>query len=210
VDQSAERAVAIRAGERTKGNAVSARVGGLPHGPGAPTRGERGQFALELALLAPLLLVLIFLTFEFGRVFGSWLVITNAAREGARYSITQQWCGPTNATTCSYTTTDSNIVTRVSATAEYLSPSGTQSCTPSGSGTNTPAAIGTCGSCPASKLCVGIYRYVDANSNKVIQVWSVYQVQTLTPIAGAVPFVGTVTYPSSLNVIGHTSMRSQR
>lgn len=173
-------------------------------------RGERGQFALELALLTPLLLVLVFLTFEFGRVFGSWLVITNAAREGARYAITQPWCGNTSTTpACS---SDSNIVNRIAGTAEFLSPSGTQSCTPSGGGLSTPATIGTCSSCPASTLCVGIWRYTDngGNGNRTIQVWAVYQVQTLTPIAGAVPFLGTVTYPKTLNVVGLTSMRSQQ
>jgi Flp pilus assembly protein TadG len=208
VDQRAERAVTVRVGEGALGEGHLGQIDGLPHRPGAPVRNERGQFALELALVAPLLLVLVFLTFEFGRVFGSWLVITNAAREGARYAITQQWCGNTfTASTCS---SDSNISARVAATAEFLSPSGTQSCTPSGSGTSSPAAIGTCSSCPASKLCVGLWRYTDSNGNKTIQVWAVYLVQTLTPIAGAVPFVGTVTYPSTLNVVGHTSMRSQQ
>jgi Flp pilus assembly protein TadG len=191
-----------------RGKAISAESVGLRHRPGVPVRDERGQFALELVLLTPLLLVLVFLTFEFGRVFGSWLVITNAAREGARYAITQQWCGNTFTTsTCS---SDSNISARVAATAEFLSPSGTQSCTPSGSSANTPATVGTCSSCPASTLCVGIWRYTDGGGNKTIQVWAVYQVQTLTPIAGAVPFIGTVTYPSALNVIGLTSMRSQQ
>jgi hypothetical protein len=57
---------------------------------------------------------------------------------------------------------------------------------------------------------VGLYRYVDASSNKIIQVWAVYQVQTLTPIAGAVPFFGNLTYPTAMYVIGHNNMRSQQ
>ena len=181
---------------------------GLLGGRGALMRDQRGQFALELALLTPLLLVLVFLTFEFGRVFGSWLIVTNAGREGARYAITQQWCGATF--TNSACSADTNIQSRIKSTVQFLAPSAVQSCTPSGGSATTPAAIGTCNTCPATKLCVGLWRYVDAGSNKIIQVWAVYQVQTLTPIAGAVPFLGNVTYPSAMYVTGHTSMRSQQ
>jgi len=45
---------------------------------------ERGQSAVEFALVLPVLLLFFFFLIEFGRVFGSWLLITNAAREGAR------------------------------------------------------------------------------------------------------------------------------
>ena len=173
-------------------------------------RNERGQFALELALLTPLLLVLVFLTFEFGRVFGSWLVITNATREGARYAITQQWCGATFGNGGVACASDTNIQARIKLTVQFLSPSAVQSCTPSGASASSAATIGTCNTCPATKLCIGIYRYVDVNSNKIIQIWAVYQVQTLTPIAGAVPFFGNVAYPTAMYVIGHNSMRSQQ
>ncbi|MEW6726174.1 TadE/TadG family type IV pilus assembly protein [Desulforudis sp. 1088] len=47
-------------------------------------RGEKGQSLVEFALILPLLLLLLFGTIEFGRVFSASLVITNAAREGAR------------------------------------------------------------------------------------------------------------------------------
>src|SRR5207247_5989663 len=46
----------------------------------AGPRAERGQSAVEFALVFPILLLLLFFVFEFGRVFGSWLLITNAAR----------------------------------------------------------------------------------------------------------------------------------
>lgn len=48
------------------------------------TRGERGQATVELALVLPVLLLILFGIMEFGRVFSAYLVITNAAREGAR------------------------------------------------------------------------------------------------------------------------------
>ncbi|MCL6634264.1 MAG: pilus assembly protein [Peptococcaceae bacterium] len=48
---------------------------------------RRGQALVELALVLPLLLVLAIGTMEFGRIFHSYLVITNATREGARVGV---------------------------------------------------------------------------------------------------------------------------
>lgn len=45
---------------------------------------ERGQATVELALVLPVLLLILFGIMEFGRVFSSYLILTNAAREGAR------------------------------------------------------------------------------------------------------------------------------
>ena len=47
--------------------------------------GSKGQSLVELALLMPFLLVLIIGALEFGRLFYTKIVITNAAREGAYY-----------------------------------------------------------------------------------------------------------------------------
>ena len=44
-----------------------------------------GQSLMEMALIIPILLVLIIGALEFGRLFFSKVVITNAAREGAYY-----------------------------------------------------------------------------------------------------------------------------
>jgi Flp pilus assembly protein TadG len=48
----------------------------------------QGQSLLEMALVLPLLLVLIISAIEFGRLFYTKVVITNAAREGAYYLTT--------------------------------------------------------------------------------------------------------------------------
>lgn len=45
---------------------------------------ESGQTLVELALVLPVLLILIFGVIEFGRIFHATHVITSAAREGAR------------------------------------------------------------------------------------------------------------------------------
>lgn len=51
-------------------------------------RRSRGQATIEMALLLPLLLVLVLGAVEFGRLFFTHIVITNAAREGAFYLAT--------------------------------------------------------------------------------------------------------------------------
>ncbi|HBV98145.1 MAG: hypothetical protein JL50_00440 [Peptococcaceae bacterium BICA1-7] len=50
-------------------------------------KNDRGQAMVELALVLPILLVLFMGVIEFGRVYHSYLVITNASREGARVAI---------------------------------------------------------------------------------------------------------------------------
>jgi len=46
---------------------------------------RRGQSAVELALVLPLLLLLLLGAVDLGRAFGVWMALSNAAREGARY-----------------------------------------------------------------------------------------------------------------------------
>lgn len=49
--------------------------------------GERGQALVEMALVMTVLLILILGAMEFGRIFNAYLVVTHAAREGARYGV---------------------------------------------------------------------------------------------------------------------------
>lgn len=46
---------------------------------------QTGQSIIEMALLLPVMLVLVVMALEFGRVFFTKIVITNAAREAAYY-----------------------------------------------------------------------------------------------------------------------------
>lgn len=57
---------------------------------------DAGQSLVEFAMILPLMLVLLFGLVDFGRAFYSWLVITNAAREGARVGAVQQPSGAIN------------------------------------------------------------------------------------------------------------------
>lgn len=45
---------------------------------------ENGQSLVELALILPIIVLLLFGTVEFGRVFYSYITVTSAVREGAR------------------------------------------------------------------------------------------------------------------------------
>lgn len=49
-------------------------------------REDRGQALVELALVSVLLLLLLLGVVDFGRAFNNYIIITNAAREGARYA----------------------------------------------------------------------------------------------------------------------------
>lgn len=48
------------------------------------TREEAGQSLVEFAMILPVFLLLLFALVDFGRGFYSWMIVTNAAREGAR------------------------------------------------------------------------------------------------------------------------------
>lgn len=48
---------------------------------------EKGQAMMELALVLPVLLLLLFGCVEFGSVFGAYLMVNNLARDGARYGV---------------------------------------------------------------------------------------------------------------------------
>ena len=48
------------------------------------TGSERGAAAVEMALLLPVLIALVFGIFEFGRAYNAQLELTSAVREGAR------------------------------------------------------------------------------------------------------------------------------
>ena len=49
---------------------------------------DRGQSLVEFAIVSIVLLLILFLIIEVGRVMWAWITVQNAAREGARYAIT--------------------------------------------------------------------------------------------------------------------------
>jgi len=49
------------------------------------SRRQSGATLIEFALILPILLFLLFGIFEFGRIFNTYLIVVNGAREGARH-----------------------------------------------------------------------------------------------------------------------------
>lgn len=50
-------------------------------------KNQKGQSIVELALVLPILLLLLFGIIEFGRVFNAYLIVTNASRDGVRQGV---------------------------------------------------------------------------------------------------------------------------
>lgn len=48
---------------------------------------RRGQALVEMAIILPVLLLLLMVIIDFGRIFNSYLIISNASREGARMAL---------------------------------------------------------------------------------------------------------------------------
>jgi len=75
-------------------------------------RSERGQAAVEFALVAPLLIALLLAVLEVGIAFNNYITVTDAARAGARKAVVARVAG--------LSTTD--ITQAVQAAAQNLDP----------------------------------------------------------------------------------------
>ncbi|HTG48038.1 MAG TPA: TadE/TadG family type IV pilus assembly protein [Actinomycetota bacterium] len=96
-------------------------------------RPERGAAAVEFAIVAPLLFILVFGIIDFGFGFHAWNAIENAAREGARVGATD---ASGNAV--------ANITTRVQNGTNFLT--GPVTVVVQCAGNNGANAFGPCGS----------------------------------------------------------------
>jgi len=87
---------------------------------------DRGAAAVELALLLPVLLLLVFGIIDFGRALNAQITLTQAAREGARIAALGE----------------SNVVSGTQAAATGLSPVAvTVTSCPAGAGTGVNAVV---------------------------------------------------------------------
>ena len=74
---------------------------------------QRGVVAAEMAVILPIVLLLLLGLMEGGRILGAWVILTNEAREAARYgAVTDYSVDCSNGTTItSWTTSVTNFVT---------------------------------------------------------------------------------------------------
>jgi Flp pilus assembly protein TadG len=86
---------------------------------------ERGAVAVEFALIMPVLLLILFGTIEFGRVYSEWQVFNGAAREGAR-------CAAVQATEFNHCDVATSIRDASQSYASDLAPESSWSITPAG------------------------------------------------------------------------------
>ena len=93
-------------------------------------RRERGTSVVEMAIVLPLLLTLVFAIGEFGIAFTQWQTLINAAREGARTGVLYR------GSSCTAATVKTEISTAVNA---YMINSGITA------GTLTTTSTGECG-----------------------------------------------------------------
>ena len=83
-------------------------------------RSERGQTAVEFALVLPLLCLLLFAVIQFGIVFNNYETITDAARAGARQAILIRLAAATPASAAQTVRTENGLV--AGASADGLGP----------------------------------------------------------------------------------------
>ncbi len=97
---------------------------------------DHGQSLVELALTLPLLFLILFGTIDLGRAYFAYVTITNAAREGARY-------GMTDSTSSTYV---SDITQRaVNENGGVISASNVDvKCAAPGSDPTDPTSYGSC------------------------------------------------------------------
>ena len=89
-------------------------------------RSERGANLVEFAIVVPLLLLILAGVVDFGYAFHDYIIITNAAREGARVA-SRLPCRASDLT--QRTALDAKIKSAVNADAVMLKPGGTTTIT---------------------------------------------------------------------------------
>src|SRR3989337_2860 len=61
---------------------------------GPPRKRFRGQGLVEFALILPVMVLVLFLIIELGRLLHAWLAVENGARFGVRYAVTGEFDDP--------------------------------------------------------------------------------------------------------------------
>ncbi len=144
-------------------------------------KGQRGQSLVELAFMLPTLLIVVFGIIDFGMGLRSYIALTNATREGARYATVGNTAG-TYPTNCDGTT-GTTVIGRVCVTVQPLKVADMQSVTvtyPTGQG-----------------------------PGKSVVVAATYRYNFVTPIGAFVRFFTGGTFPAYLTLSASSNMRQE-
>ena len=100
---------------------------------------EQGTSMVEMVIVAPVLLLLLFGIAEFGVAFARWQTLSNAAREGARVGVVFR-----DPATCNAGTVQGQVATTVATYAALMGmtiPAASVNTSGACSGTGTPLAV---------------------------------------------------------------------
>ncbi len=142
-------------------------------------KATRGQSLVEFAMVLPLLMIMVFGIIDFGMGLRSYISLTNATREGARFGAVGNPAG-TYPTDCTGTS-NTSIIGRVCVAMDDLRLTNLQNVTVSYPGGQTPG-------------------------NSVV-VSAHYHYNYITPLGSIVNFFSAGSLPSYLNLDAETDMR---
>ena len=141
-------------------------------------RGGRGQSLVEFVLVLPIFLILIFAVIDFGMGLRSYISLTNATREGARFAAVGNLAGAYPAD-CGVT--DTTVVGRVCIGMEGLNLANLQS-----------VSVGY----PDGQL-----------PGNDVSVSAEYTYEYITPLGDLMSFLSAGAFPDTLNLQTSTDMR---
>jgi Flp pilus assembly protein TadG len=144
-------------------------------------KGQRGQSLVELSFMLPVLLIVVFGIIDFGMGLRSYISLTNATREGARYASVGSTAG-TYPTNCNGTT-GTTVIGRVCVTVQPLKVADMQSVTvtyPTGQG-----------------------------PGKSVVVAATYRYNFVTPVGAFIHFFTGGTFPTYLTLTASSNMRQE-
>jgi len=154
-------------------------------------RDRRGNAAVEMAMVTPLLLILMFGCIELGNYFWNEHTLLKAVRDGARFAARQSF----NYYGCSGSPDTTNVVTPTQNVVMYGYLSGTDKLTPNIAAANV-AVTQSCTTTAGTQTMQGLYRN-DANGAHVVAVTATVTYRPVIAVALGFSGVGYQLYARS-------------
>ena len=146
--------------------------------PRRASRSSRGQSLVEFAMVAPILLILVFGIIDFGMGLRAWISLTNATRDGARYgSVGNPLGSPVSSCVGE---TDETVVGRVCTVTEGLDK---------------------------NEMTVDPSCDPDCDPGSSVHVEATYEYHFVTPMGDLMNFFSGGSFPETLDLSTSTDMR---